>query len=118
MVITYRIPTPDDMKNVSEQIKRNYVAAYERLMDHDYLSTLKADHWEPILQESIQNGDPCLNCRMRWKHYREYRVWNCSSRRYCKGAGNSRYIYYIGTLCRCRERRLLSETGVSYPAKR
>ncbi len=60
MVITYRIPTPDDMKKVSEQIRRSYVAAYERLMDQEYLSTLKADHWEPILQESIQNGDTCL----------------------------------------------------------
>lgn len=60
MVITYRILTPDDMKKVSEQIMLSYVSAYERLMDHEYLSTLKANHWEPILQESIQNGDTCL----------------------------------------------------------
>lgn len=60
MVITYRIPTLADMKKVSEQIMLSYVSAYEGLMDHEYLSTLKADHWVPILQESIQNGDTCL----------------------------------------------------------
>ncbi len=37
----------------------SYVSTYEGLMNHEFLSTLKADHWEPILQESIQNGDTC-----------------------------------------------------------
>ncbi|MDF2885772.1 MAG: GCN5-related N-acetyltransferase [Lacrimispora sp.] len=60
MVITYRIPTLADLKKVSEQIMLSYVSAYEGLMDHEYLSTLKADHWESVLQESIQNGDTCL----------------------------------------------------------
>lgn len=60
MVITYRIPTLADIKKVSEQIMLSYVSAYEGLMNPEFLSTLKADHWEPILQESIQNGDTCL----------------------------------------------------------
>lgn len=60
MVITYRIPTLADIKKVSEQIMLSYVSTYEGLMNHEFLSTLKADHWEPILQESIQNGDTCL----------------------------------------------------------
>lgn len=60
MVITYRIPTMGDMKKVSEQINRSYVSTYEGLMDHKYLSSLKTDHWEPVLQESIQNGGTCL----------------------------------------------------------
>ena len=60
MIITYRIPTLDEMKKVSEQINRSYVSAYEGLMDHEYLSTLKADHWEPVLKESIRDGGTCL----------------------------------------------------------
>ncbi len=60
MLITYRIPTLADLKKVSEQIMLSYVSAYEGLMNPEFLSTLKADHWVPILQESIQNGDTCL----------------------------------------------------------
>lgn len=60
MGIAYRVPSSDELEKVSEQIVISYVAAYEGLMDHEYLSTLKPDHWVSILQESIQKGNTCL----------------------------------------------------------
>ncbi|WP_124067338.1 GNAT family N-acetyltransferase [Clostridium sp. E02] len=60
MGIVYRVPSLDELEKVSVQIVVSYVAAYEGQMDHEYLSSLKSDHWVPILQESINNGDICL----------------------------------------------------------
>jgi ribosomal protein S18 acetylase RimI-like enzyme len=60
MDITYRIPKSDELLKVSEQIMISYASAYKGLMDKDYLTSLKADHWITILQESIQEGATCL----------------------------------------------------------
>lgn len=38
----------------------SYISAYKGLMDNKYLSTLEANHWVPILQESGLKGDICL----------------------------------------------------------
>ncbi len=60
MDIKYRVPESDEIKKVSEQIMISYSAAYKGLMDKEYLASLKADHWIPILQESMLKGDTCL----------------------------------------------------------
>lgn len=60
MDIKYRIPVLEDMEKVSAQIAVSYVSAYKGLMDETYLSSLKTDHWVPILQESVKAGDTCL----------------------------------------------------------
>lgn len=60
MNIKYRIPNHEEIEKVSEQIMVSYISAYKGLMDQEYLSSLKADHWVPILQESRENGDICL----------------------------------------------------------
>jgi len=60
MDIKYRVPTSDEMEKVSEQIMISYTSAYKGLMDKEYLSSLEANHWIPILQESVHKGDTCL----------------------------------------------------------
>ena len=60
MDIKYRAPTLDEIEKVSEQIMISYTAAYKGQMCQKYLSSLSANHWVPILHESIQNGDTCL----------------------------------------------------------
>lgn len=60
MDIKYRVPASDEIKKVSEQIMISYRSAYIGLMDKEYLSSLKADHWITILQESALKGDTCL----------------------------------------------------------
>jgi len=60
MDIKYRAPISDEFKKVSEQIMVSYRSAYKGLMDKEYLSSLEADHWIPILQESAGKGDTCL----------------------------------------------------------
>lgn len=60
MDIKYRVPALDEMEKLSEQIWVSYVSAYKGLMEDKYLSSLNADHWVPILQESVQCGDTCL----------------------------------------------------------
>lgn len=60
MNITYRIPEFSELDKVSEQIHNSYTYAYQGLMDEDYLSSLNTNHWVPILQECMDNGDSCL----------------------------------------------------------
>lgn len=60
MDIKYRVPVLDEMEELSKQIWVSYVSAYKGLMEDKYLSSLKSDHWVPILQESVQCGDTCL----------------------------------------------------------
>lgn len=60
MNISYRVPAADEMEKISEQIMISYVSAYDGLMDRAYLSSLEADHWLPILEESGGKGDICL----------------------------------------------------------
>ncbi|ACL20876.1 GNAT family N-acetyltransferase [Desulfitobacterium hafniense] len=60
MNISYRVPAADEMEKISEQIMISYVSAYDGLMDRAYLSSLEADHWLPILEESAGKGDICL----------------------------------------------------------
>lgn len=60
MDIKYRVPASDETKKVSEQIMISYRSAYKGLMDKEYLTSLEADHWIPILQECTLKGDTCL----------------------------------------------------------
>lgn len=60
MKISYRMPAADEIEKISEQIMMSYVSAYAGLMDGEYLSSLQANHWLPILQESAGKGDICL----------------------------------------------------------
>lgn len=60
MDVSYRIATLDDIEKMSRQLTNSYVTAYKNLMSEEYLSSLPANHWMPILEESIQRGDICL----------------------------------------------------------
>lgn len=60
MDIKYCASTSDEIEKVSEQIMISYTSAYRGLMDKEYLSSLEANHWIPILQESVHKGDSCL----------------------------------------------------------
>ena len=60
MDVKFCVPTLDEMEMVSEQIMNSYTSAYEGIMDKEYLSSLEANHWIPILHESVHKGDTCL----------------------------------------------------------
>lgn len=60
MYIKYRVPMSDEIEKISEQMTVSYTSAYKGQMHQKYLSSLPANHWVPILHESIQNGDTCL----------------------------------------------------------
>lgn len=60
MDIKYSEVASDEIKKVSEQIMISYRSAYKGLMDKEYLASLEADHWIPILQESALKGDTCI----------------------------------------------------------
>lgn len=60
MNIHYRIPTLDDIEKMSKQLTDSYVSAYKGLMSEEYLCSLSANHWTPILEASMQRGDQCL----------------------------------------------------------
>lgn len=59
MNIHYRIATLDDIEKMSKQLTVSYVSAYKDLMSKEYLSSLPTNHWVPILEVSMQNGDNC-----------------------------------------------------------
>lgn len=60
MDINYRIPTQNDIIKMSAQLSISYVSAYNGLMNQEYLSSITADHWVPVLELSMQNEDNCL----------------------------------------------------------
>ncbi|QHQ59695.1 GNAT family N-acetyltransferase [Anaerocolumna sedimenticola] len=56
----YRKSTIQDLEKVSHQIQVSYKAAYNGLMDEQYLSSLQKDYWVPILQEAVSAGSVCI----------------------------------------------------------
>lgn len=60
MDINYRAPKINELEKVSEQIRNSYTSAYKGLMDKEYLSSLNANHWIPILQECMHRRDTCI----------------------------------------------------------
>ncbi len=56
----YRVPMPHEIEKISEQLWVSYTSTYKGQMHQKYLCSLPANHWVPILHESIQNGDTCL----------------------------------------------------------
>ena len=60
MELVYRPLNDGELVSLSRQFTASYRAAYVGLMDENYLSSLKEDHWVPILRESLDRGDICL----------------------------------------------------------
>lgn len=60
MNLHYRTAAHDDIEKMSAQLADSYIHAYKGLMSKEYLSSITANHWIPVLEESMQKGDSCL----------------------------------------------------------
>ena len=60
MNINYRVPASNELEKISEQILISYTSAYKGQMSPQYLYSLSANNWVPILQECLRKGDICL----------------------------------------------------------